>query len=145
MIYAEEKFQDWFKDAVPLVVANSKEIDIFGQQLDLDLEAYVSMDMHDLIKSFTVRDDDGKLVGYCLFYIYNHTHFKEMKVAKQDVIYVDPKYRTCGIKLLRYTEKELKSHGIDLIIQAAPKISRLGGVLKRLGYEEMETLYTRRL
>lgn len=145
MKYQEEKLKTYLKEALPMMVDNNNEVNLFGEPLSLDFETYLASEEAGGLKSYTVRTEENKLVGYCLFFISNHTHHKGMMVAHQDVIYVDPIYRTCGIRLLRYTESELKTQGVNLIIQAAPKISRLGKVLERLKYEEMETLYIRRL
>lgn len=145
MKFKEEKFNDFIKEAIPLMLANNHEIDLFKEKLDLDFQAYYDLEKAGSTIAFTARTDEGKLIGYCIFLLYSHLHHRTKLVASQDVIYVDPAYRTCGLKLLRYTETELKALGVNYILQSAPKISRLGKVLERLGYEELETLYIRRV
>ncbi len=84
-------------------------------------------------------------MGYSIFLLFNHLHHSKVLMASQDVVYVAPRARTAGIKLIRFTEKELKKLGVSVISQGAPKISRLAKVLERMGYSESETIYNRRL
>lgn len=145
MILQEEKFETYLQEAIPLMVKHNNEINLFSERLDLDFEQYFNLEKLGQVKSYTARNSAGKLIGYCIFLLYNHLHHSSKLFAHQDAIYIDPDYRTCGLKLLRYTEKELHAIGVSFILQAAPKISRLGKVLERLQYEELETIYVRRL
>jgi len=142
--YRVEPLESFLSEAIPLFHANNKEINLFDKDLDLDFQTYLELDKAGILKCFTVRSNT-KLVGYALFSKVNNAQHKDMVVAHQDVIYIMPEYRLSGIKLLRYTEKVFKEEGVDYIFQAAPKISRFGKVLERLGYTELETIYTRKL
>lgn len=142
--FARENLDSFLTESYALMIENNNEINLFGSVLQPDFDSYYNLEKNDSLICFTARSDE-RIIGYAIFMIYNHMHHLSIKVAHQDMIYVAPKYRVSGIKFIRYTEKALKEIGVNVILQAAPKISRLGGVLTRLGYIEMETIYTRKL
>jgi len=140
----QETFNEFMADAFPLLVANNAEIDLFGLPLNMDFAAYQLAEEADILRIYTVRENN-RLIGYCVFVITDHAHHKDLRMASQDVIYISPNHRSCGLRLLRYTEERLKEEGVNGIMQSAPVISRLGPVLERLGYDKMETNYFRRI
>ena len=144
MKYQEETFSYFIESALPLFLKHNREINLFGEELDIDINSYYECEESGSLKVYTVRDESN-LVGYCAFFLYDHTHHRALKVAQQDVLYVDPRYRRCGLKLLRYTEERLKKESVAIILQAAPKISRLDKVLERMNYIELETVYMKRI
>ena len=145
MKYEKARLVDFVKEAYPMMVKNNDEVNVYNEKLDLDFEAYFESEQAGVIHSFTLRDNDNELIGYSIFLVSNMGHHKSVIYAYQDVIYVNPKYRICGIKFIRYTEKELKKLGVDVVLHGCPNDSRIGGVLERLGYNEIEKIYGRRL
>jgi len=139
-----EKWDGFYKDAYPLMKANSEEINIFNAPLEIDVEIYEALEEIGHLKCFTAREN-GVLVGYAVFTVSGHINYTSKLIASQIVIYVKPEFRTLGIRLIKHTEVELKKLGAQIIVQGAPVISRLGVVLERLGYKELETLYSKEI
>ena len=140
----EERLDQYLKEALPLMISNNQEVNLFGRDLDPDFEAYYALEQNNALKSYILRDQ-GELVGYCLILLYDHLHHRGMKCAQLDMIYVKPSHRLSGIKLLRYTEEALTKEGVDVFLQGAPGISRLGGILEKMKYNELETIYIKDL
>lgn len=126
------------------MINNNNEINIFGRDLDPDFEAYYALEEANSLKSYILRDQ-GEIAGYCLVLVYDHLHHRGMKCAQLDMIYVKPSHRLSGIKLLRYTEKALAKEGVEMFLQGAPGISRLGGILEKMKYDKLETTYIKDL
>lgn len=144
MTYQEEAFPDFIDDGLPLMVAHHKEIDLFGKDLDIDLQTYIDCNEIGTLKIYTIRDE-SKLVGYCAFFLFQHPHHKTSLQAKQDVLFIDKTKRGRGIPFLRYCETELKGIGVDTIHQCVPQSNDWGKLLERMGYHKLETIYTRSL
>ena len=142
--FKKENWDALYVEGFHLIEANGKEVDFFGEPLDVDVQEYYDLCELGILNVYIARNE-SKIIGYCMFIMYTHNHHKTLKIAHQDVIYIDPKYRTAGIRMIKYTEQELKKEGVDMILHGAPNISRLGAVLERLGYNEIEKLYTKRL
>ena len=126
------------------MIEHRKEINLFDRPLDPDFDSYLALEQAGFLKSYTLRDD-GELVGYVLYHVYNHLHHREVKVAQMDLIYVKPSHRLSGLKLLRYTEEALTKEGVSFILTGAPEISRLGGVLEKKGYKVFEKMYIKEI
>ena len=144
MTFQEEVLEYGLKELLPLLFAHRAEVNLFGEELDPDLETYVELHRNEMLKFYTMRDDSG-IVGYSLYHIYNHLHHRKVKVAQADLIYVKPEHRLSGLKLLRYTEKALAREGVNIILTGAPEISRLGGVLEYKGYKVLEKMYIKEI
>lgn len=116
MKYQEELFNDIIHELGPLLVkhwqelANNKDI----RPLDVDYAMYTTLNEQGIIRIFTARSDEGKLVGYFSFAIANNLHYKTWKFASIDVYYVDPEYRKGGIgfEMVGKVEDWLRSLGV---------------------------------
>lgn len=144
MILTREKFLNVVDELLPLFFLHRDEIDLYGRQLNIDFESYAALEEQGLLRIYTMRNQT-KLVGYCVFYLYNHMHHKEMLVAKQDVLFVDRQFRGRGLSLLRYCDRMLKIEGVNTVIQCVPNGGEWGTILKRMGYHEQETAYAKTL
>ena len=89
----------------------------------------------------TLRDNNI-LVGYSVFFVYEHLHHPEIKQAISDSLYLDEKYRKgrLGVELIKRGEKYLLDLGVKRILYSA-KMPVIEGILKYLGYSEYERVY----
>lgn len=89
--------------------------------------------------------EDGELVGYAIFEVCPHLHFKTTKHAFNSGIYVKPEHRkgSAGLKLFVEAEALLKSLGVKKITYSAPYTSNLNKVLEKGGYAPSETYFTK--
>jgi len=85
--------------------------------LNPDYDAYRRIGDAGLLRTITCRND-GELIGYIVFFIQPHVHYKDCKTAFEDVYFVKKEYRKgrIGIKLFQYAEYALKRIGVNRII-----------------------------
>ena len=92
--------------------------------------------------------DDGRMIGYAVFFVVQHPHYDTTTMALQDVVYLDPEFRRglLAMKLIAFSEVALKARGCVLVHQHA-KVAHpaLGLLLQRRGYRHVENLYVKRL
>ena len=116
--FQEEKFQDVYKEAEPILLIHWKELannqDI--RPLDPDYERYCKLQDKGILNIFTARVD-SKLVAYSSFIIANHLHYKTWKMALNDIYYVDPTYRKQGLGLAFFKNMEqwLKDKNVNQV------------------------------
>jgi hypothetical protein len=144
MTYQKEFFTVILPEVQPLNELNHQEVPLFGAKLEIDVGCLMQMEEDGIYKVFTMRKN-GELVGYCAFVLYHHPHHARLKVGDQDVIFIKKGCRGHASKFVQYCEKELKDMGVHITFQHSPKSKPWGKVLERIGYEELETTYFRRL
>lgn len=85
---------------------------------------------------FLAVREDGKLVGYAVFFIKQNLHYKGMRTASNDVLFLASEYRqgSTGLKLIKSFERELKQREVDLILCHAKQGTVLGELLITIGY-----------
>lgn len=160
-LFRREKFVDVIDEAEPLLRAHWHEIARFPDiPLDIDQRTYMLAEAAGMLRIFTARVERRAdvaadravrhldLVGYAVYIVSVHPHYKGSLQAKQDVVYVEQasRGRWIGYKLLKYADAELTAEGIEVAHQHQ-KIAHpaLGVILKRLGYEPAEVIWTKRL
>jgi len=92
---------------------------------------------------FLTARDDGKLIGYSIFFVRQHIHYKELKAASNDLLFLDKEYRKgmTGVKLIKKSEQELKKIGVQKITWHAKQSNYLGELLMVLGYGVEDILF----
>jgi GNAT superfamily N-acetyltransferase len=85
--------------------------------LDPDLEAYKALATAKMLRTITCRAD-GELIGYIVFTINRHMHYRTCITAFEDLYFVRKDYRKgrVGIRLFQYAEKVLKQFGVNRIV-----------------------------
>ena len=84
------------------------------------------------------------LVGYSVFEVSTHLHFKTTKFAYNSGAYITPEHRGFGgAFLVDSTDKLLREMGCKKIVYLVPSSSALGAVLKHIGYEPSESYFTK--
>ena len=85
--------------------------------LNPDFDAYKRLGENGFLRTVTCRND-GELIGYIVFFIQPHIHYRDCKTAFEDVYFVKKEYRKgrIGIKLFQYAEYALKRIGVNRII-----------------------------
>jgi len=114
--------------------------------LNPNWEAYNAFQEIGALYIYTVRDDK-KLVGYAWYITMPSLHSKHDTYAAADTLYLDKDYRGkfLGIKLFKYAEADLKTHGINKIIYSLKTYDNWGSLLERLGYANTELTYQKRI
>lgn len=143
-LYQEEQIEDFRDEIAPILqkhweeLANNKDIRV----LDVDMDAYVTLNRLGNIRVLTVRDD-GKLIGYASFVIGNNLHYKTWKYAISDVYYLDPAYRKTGMGLSMFTEVErwLKGLGVKSVTVQDKIDHSNAGFFAKLDFKLIENVY----
>ena len=112
-----------------------------------DKHKYETAEDNDKLRCYTVRLE-GKLVGYAVFFIGYSLHYSTSFQAVQDVLFITPSERrgSLGMRLIKYTEQELKKDGVEVIYQHV-KIGHpaLQCLLERIDYKAVDTILAQRI
>jgi hypothetical protein len=139
-----EKFVDFFPDAYKLFKQHVDEVDLFGLELDIDYNYYSNCCKGGTVKIFTLREGE-ELIGYAAFFLFQHNHHKASLHAKQDVLFIRKEKRGIGLTFLKECDLQLKRMGVDVVHHCVPASRDWSPILKRIGYNKLETVYTRSL
>lgn len=116
-------------------------------KLDVDWERYAALEK--LGKLFTLALwEDAILIGYSVFILHHHLHYKSLSVASNDVLFLreDKRSGRAGLQLILESEHRLKDLGVQKITwRVKYKNPTLGHILRRLGYADEEFTLTRTL
>ena len=137
-----------FEDFESMFERQRRELGRFGDDYPLNINwgAYQALQKNKQLVAYLCLDDANTAVGYALFIITHHLHY-DLKYAANDVFYLRPECRKglAGYDFLKMIEKELSRIGINVIIWSVKPNVDYSKLLKRLGYDELETNYFRRL
>jgi GNAT superfamily N-acetyltransferase len=114
--------------------------------LEPDYEAYRNLGRAGMLRCVTCRAD-GVLIGYIVFIVQPHLHYRSCKTAFEDIYYVKKEFRKgrIGIRLFQYAEKVLKEFGINRIIIHTKIHLDNSKLFEYLGYKHTDKLYTKLL
>ena len=144
-----EKLADVKNECDELITAHWREIAVWQDiPLDPDWVTYDALEKAGLLVIYTVRTENNKLVGYAVFIMRKHIHYKGHGWALNDIIWVHPDYRDgrIGKRLVAFWEEDLKARGIH-VVHVNVKVAHpaLGLVLKIARYKTVEHGLEKRL
>lgn len=132
----------------PLLTEHWREIDPYP---DIPMEANRSMyewaETADKLRVYTLRTGAGELVGYAIYFVGLSPHYRASKQATHDVLYVRPDWRRglIGLQLIQYADGQLRAEGVQVVYQKVRTCLDFSRLLERIGYEQIETVWARRL
>jgi len=113
-----ETLADVRDECEDLIAEHWREIAVW-QDIPLDPEwpMYEALEKSQRLFIYTVRTDNGKLVGYAVFLLRNHLHYKKHIWALNDIVFVHPDYRDgrIGRRLVQFWEQDLKARGVHVV------------------------------
>jgi GNAT superfamily N-acetyltransferase len=121
------------------------------QPIDMEWDRYAQIESLGKLRCFTIRSPlneefkESVLMGYAFYLVDFHLHYKTIKVANQDILYVRKKYRGIGKGFLSWCDEQLKNEGVTTVTQHIKPYFDWGHMAESLGYELAEKIYTRRL
>lgn len=144
-----ETLADVRNECGELIAAHWHEIAVWKDiPLDPDWTAYEHMEKGGMLVIYTVRDEAKRLVGYAVFLMRKHPHYKAHSWAMNDIVWVHPDYRDgrIGKRLVEFWETDLKARGIH-VVHVNVKVAHpaLGLVLKIARYKTVEHGLEKRL
>lgn len=112
--------------------------------LDPDWDRYAAFAQMGLLTIATARHE-GALVGYQIYIVMPHLHYKQSLTAMSDVVYLAPEHRKgrAGIRLMDCAEDELKRIGVQRVMQNVKFTNDWGSILERKGYKPFEKIYAK--
>jgi GNAT superfamily N-acetyltransferase len=114
--------------------------------LEPDYDAYKNLAQAGMLRCITCRVD-GALIGYIVFIVQPHLHYKSCKTAFEDLYFVKKEYRKgrIGIRLFKYAEEVLKQFGVNRIIMHTKVHLDNSKLFEYLGYRHTDKIYTKLL
>ncbi len=141
-----EKIEDIKDEIAPLLEEHWKEVAWYQDKIELkpDMEKYISLDESEKVIAFTMRDD-GELVGYNVFFVNEHMHYREHLYAVNDVIFIKPEYRhrELSATLIKIAEAYLKVKGVSVVTMHMKPNKPFHSLMKNCGYKQQEFVYSK--
>lgn len=142
--FQEDKLSNILEELKPMLIkhweelANNKDI----RPLEPDYPMYLAMNDMEILRIYTVKEDD-KLIGYSIWIIANHLHYKTWKYAVSDVYYLDPNYRKTGISFdfFFHIEDWLKSLGVKSVTVQDKITHSHANFFNKVGFNPVENVY----
>ncbi len=139
-----ELLADCLDELKPLFSLHWKEVAAYQDdiELDPDYDRYLQMEKAGVIRSYVLRAD-GRVVGYWIFFVTPHPHYRQDRFAVNDIVYVDPEYRRADITphCFHAVEQELRREGVSVITYHMKTYKPFQSLLEGLGYDHLEHLY----
>lgn len=144
-VFARESVLSIEDEIKPLIEKHWGEVAHFRDiPLDPDWTKYRALDSMGFLAVFTAREE-GKLIGYSIFLVGHHPHFKTSIQANQDILFISPEKRGFGSHFISWCDQNLKNDGVKVVNIHVNKDHDFGPMLERLGYENVDKIYSRRL
>ena len=146
--YQQEPLFKVVPDVMDLAYLDWEEMyhDKGSYPFDPDWDLYYLLEESGSLLLFTARDS-GKLIGYFSVIIGPSLHSKGKLVVSNDIIYLHKNYRKglIGVKLFKFSEACLAESGYNQLQVITSERNNIDSLLKRLGYEKIETKFEKRL
>lgn len=140
-----ERFQDAYDEARPLLGLHWNEIAKNKELLKLNPDDEMCGRISDNIVLVTARAG-GRLVGYFMWLMVNHPHYKHVRVAEEDLHFLLPEFRRglTGYNLIKAACKAAFDSGADLLIAREKIGHEHTKLMGRLGFAPTDIVYTAR-
>ena len=111
-----------------------------------DYPAYKRMAEAGMLRCITCRND-AQLIGYFIFIVTPHLHYKSCVTAIEDLYFVTKEFRKgrVGIKLFQYAEQVLKDRGVKRIVMHTKVHLDNTRLFEYLGYKMTDKVFTKML
>lgn len=146
MDFALENIANVRREIEPLLEQHYKEIALNKDiiKLNPDWRAYAQLDAINGLRIYTARKD-GKLMGYFVVVVSRSLHYKDHLFANNDVIFLTKTARKglTGLKLVKYAMESLKAEGVTKLHVNTKMHQPFDPIMERLGFEEIETVFSK--
>jgi len=146
IIYEDVDFFKVLDELKEIFPEHYAELNVVDLDLNPDYDAYRRLNEAGMLRCIICRHYD-KVIGYILFIVNNHIHYKSCKTAIEDNYFLKKAYRKgrIGIKLFQYAEQVLKGCGVNRIIVSTKVDSDNSRLFEYLGYEHTDKKFTKML
>jgi L-amino acid N-acyltransferase YncA len=108
-------------------------------KLEVDWDKYQKLEDAGVLVSLGAWEM-GEFIGYSIFIVQTHLHYKNLRTAMNDVLYLrkDKRQGMMGIRLIKESERELAKNGLIKVLWHVKYNTSLGPLLERFGYANEE-------
>jgi hypothetical protein len=145
VVYAEADPGSFIKELETILPEHYEELCVTKDfPLEPDYVAYGRLDAAKMLRCITVRADDV-LIGYAIFIVYPHLHYKSCMTAFEDIYFLKKEFRQgrIGIRMFRYAEEVLKKSGVKRIVMHTKVHMDNSKLFSYLGYKLTDKLFTK--
>jgi len=139
-----EAYDAYLPAALPLYEKHWREVCWRPEKFPLapDHERYRALEKAGALRIYTAREA-GILLGYAVFVVTRHLHYRDVLVANNDLLFVDPARRGAwlGVKLLKLARDSLKAEGVQAVSIRMKDEHAWGAIARRVGFEPMEQVW----
>ena len=102
---------------------------------------YLALEEQGKFITVTARIDD-ELVGYSGFFLNQHIHYEDLRVASNDVLFLrkDLRQGMTGIRLIKYSEGTMRDFGANKITWHVKYSNDIRPILHRMGYADEDVI-----
>jgi len=142
--FAVEPFRDAYGEAGPLLTAHWNEIAKNKHLLRLNPDENLYERAGNNLLLVTARDGQ-KLVGYFLWFLLGHAHYKHVLVAEEDLHFLLPEYRRgwTGYGLIKAACEAALARGAELLVMREKIGHEHAAIMHRLKFAPTDIVYTR--
>jgi len=152
--FQREKLRDVRHEVDAIITRHWEEIALNKDDVPLDprWDDYYALEDANMLVITTARQD-GIIIGYCSHIMVPNLHYRSLRVADVDILYLDQPYRKgrLGLQLINAQEKNLIAAGANLILHKRkihfhnPNGRGIEVALEALGYKPIEVLHAKRI
>ncbi|MFC5861095.1 GNAT family N-acetyltransferase [Acidicapsa dinghuensis] len=143
-----ERWAEFYPDSKLVFPEHWRELALHQDeiQLSIDEEKYANLDRLGILLILTARED-GRLVGYYLWFLMPHLHYASSgPMGLTDMYFVLPECRRgTGAKLFLASERELRRRGVVKAITSCKVHEDHSEFLRALGWELSDLTFVKLL
>lgn len=144
--YQKETYDEAIEDMKPLLELHYKEVCLYPDKLELNPSygAYEEMDTNGSLRIITARDHD-ELIGYSVFFLYNHPHYQDHIYGQNDVLYVKEDHRHTDVAplLVQKSEEHLIADGCSVILYHMKPYKTFESLMDYMAYGKAEYIFSK--
>ncbi|MDE2096654.1 MAG: GNAT family N-acetyltransferase [Patescibacteria group bacterium] len=146
--FAVETYAQVIDEIGPMLPAHWAELAVHKDiPLDPDFDFYKKADEIGLLEIMTVRKD-GVLIGYALWVVKRHPHYKAHSWAINDIIWLRPDHRreNIGSSFIAFWEAEFRRKNVSVVhVETKIASTALMFLLMKNGYQATSAGVEKRL
>jgi hypothetical protein len=145
--FAKETYAEVISEIKRLLELHWEEIALLKNKipLDPDYDKYQELEKLGMMHFLTARNEVNELVGYNIFTIFNHIHYKSTPMAQIDIMFMEQSYRKGrnGIRFLKFFESESKKLGVKKLIGGTKEHFDIGKLFEYLDWTPTDRMYSK--
>lgn len=116
--FQRETYHEVIKDITPLLTEHYEELALYAGAivLDPDFDFYQMCEKIGILAIYTAREN-GVLIGYAIYFVRKHHHYRQHTWAISDIILVQKQHRNYGVAsgLFDTLEADMRLNKVDVL------------------------------